>query len=247
MRSLCIRGTKTKPEIFQCKGACLEKTAFSGYPSPPYIIEARIQEKKNRRKTRETKKSSPREFRKSHSRNPSTSSTASATSFMAYVKGSPIFSGPSYTALPPSPAMTEESAAIIPRSVFIPVEEQALCYFLANWVLLPGQGCKGGYMEYIIPLYSSCKPNSHLHYALSAASLAAFGNRPNCRQNSPKSISAKASSLYAKALEHTNMALRNPLLVKEDETLAAVLMLGFFEVCYLSESLIVLITEASRQ
>lgn len=84
-------------------------------------------------------------------------------------------------------------------------------------------------MEYIIPLYSSCRPNSHLYYALSAVSLASSGDRPSCRRNGSKSVSARASLVYAKALERTNRALMDPLLAKEDETLAAVLMLGFFE------------------
>jgi len=99
-----------------------------------------------------------------------------------------------------------------------------------------GPAPASGSYGWIYGIYHSslqtCKPGSHLHYALSAASLAAFGNRPSCRQSAPsQSLSAKASLLYAKALESTNKALRDPLLVKKDETLAAVLMLGFFEVC----------------
>jgi hypothetical protein len=37
---------------------------------------------------------------------------------------------------------------------------------------------------------------------------------------------------YSKALQQVNDALRNPQLALEDQTLATVITLGLFEVCY---------------
>lgn len=67
-----------------------------------------------------------------------------------------------------------------------PVDQQAACYFLSNFVLLPEQGVLRGYLEFLIPILNNENPNSAVHAAFSAAALAAFGTRPNSKAILPK-------------------------------------------------------------
>lgn len=62
-----------------------------------------------------------------------------------------------------------------------PVDQQAACYFLSNFVLLPEQGVLRGHLEFLLPMLNKEKPNSAVHAAFSAAALAAFGTRPNSK------------------------------------------------------------------
>lgn len=214
---------------FQCDGICFERPPFSVHENL-YSAGARSQHKARRQHHVGRVKASSSPCRRVHSRNTSNTSNISKTSTPKLRKRSPSLASPTPSATP------EQFAVSVSKTITIPVEEQALCFFLANWVLIPQQGQTGGYMEYLVPLYSQCKPNSHLYYALSAASLAAFGNRPSCKRSSSQSVSAKASLMYAKALEYTSRALKDPSSNKDDETLAAVLMLGTFEVCYMQRN-----------
>jgi hypothetical protein len=110
----------------------------------------------------------------------------------------------------------------------IPVEQQALNYFLANWVLVPKPGqstVTRGFLDYILPLMKHEPSNSHLTTSFQAVSLASLGNRPNS-----KPVLVQAWRTYTKALSYVNKALANPAIQKSDSTLAAVMLLGLFEV-----------------
>ncbi|KAI0880969.1 uncharacterized protein GGS22DRAFT_78381 [Annulohypoxylon maeteangense] len=115
--------------------------------------------------------------------------------------------------------------AIIP-SLNIPVEHQASCHFVSNFILVPpeGEGNTRGFMDFIIPLLKS-DPHGQLQHAFNACSMAFLNNRGG----SESRLSDRALHEYTKALNGTNAALRNPEMQLADSTLAAVLLLGLFE------------------
>lgn len=114
------------------------------------------------------------------------------------------------------------------NALAIPVEQQAPCFFLQNYTLPPSDGGRG-YFDFLAPLMRSEGPDSQLSVAFSAVSMASLANRPNTKGRDA-GLMSKAVGLYAKALKATNLALQNPVQQKTDQTLAAILMLGFFEV-----------------
>jgi len=107
-----------------------------------------------------------------------------------------------------------------------PIHQQASCYFLANFVLIPEEGTMRGYFDYIIPLLKKDKPSPPLLHAFSAVALAAFGTRPNS-----KALLPKADLWYLEALKEITVALKDPNVASSDSTLAAVMLLASFEVC----------------
>lgn len=122
----------------------------------------------------------------------------------------------------------ESLSPIEPRipTLNVTVEQQAICHFVSNYVLLPRQGSARGFMEFLIPLLKTEQGNQHLHEAFNACSLASLGNRGNAYGTD---IGDKALVQYTRALKSIQMALRDPEMAKSDSTLAAILMLGLFE------------------
>lgn len=125
-----------------------------------------------------------------------------------------------------SPTTDGSSGAISPL-LSIPTEQLASCHFFSNFILVPRQGGTRGFMDYLLPLMKSESSNSHLQHAFNACSLAHLGNR--VKSNS-EDIPNKALSEYTQALSATHHALQDPELSKTDGTLAAVLLLGLYEV-----------------
>lgn len=157
-----------------------------------------------------------------HSRHSSVSSTSSSSS-------DSIGWMSQYSPTEPSNWLARATSQSRPSSMYqplsIPVEQQAICFFFSNYVLLPRGNNVYGYMTYLMPLLKEQDLGSTFSLSLSAVALASFGNRPNS-----KPLLSKASQQYAKALKSVNAALRDPKLVKLDHTLASVLLLGLFEV-----------------
>jgi hypothetical protein len=119
------------------------------------------------------------------------------------------------------------SPRYVPPPIDIPVERQAIHYFLANFVLVPQSLTSRGYLSYLIPLLKDEPPDTQLSTSFVAVALASFGNRPNSKR-----LLLTASQYYSKALRHVNIALANPVEQKSDRTLASILLLGLFEVGY---------------
>ncbi|KAI1411546.1 hypothetical protein F5Y13DRAFT_55669 [Hypoxylon sp. FL1857] len=113
--------------------------------------------------------------------------------------------------------------AIIP-SLNVPIEHQASCHFVSNFILIPREGNTRGFMDFIIPLLKQ-EPRGHLQHAFNACSIAFLNNRGGTGGR----FADKALREYTKALNGTNNALRNPDTQLADSTLAAVLLLGLFE------------------
>ena len=106
-----------------------------------------------------------------------------------------------------------------------PIDQQAACFFLSNFVLIPEEGTMRGYLDFLIPLLKKPKPDPSFILAFTAVGFAALGGRPNS-----KSLLPKADFFYVKALKQINVALQNPKKSTDDATLAAVLLLSVFEV-----------------
>ena len=119
--------------------------------------------------------------------------------------------------------------AIIP-AIHIPADTQASCHFMSNFVLIPRQGSTRGFMDYLIPLMKVEPPNSHLQFAFNACALASLGNRVSANGINFRD---RAYVEYTRALSATNTALRDPEASKTDAVLAAVLLLGMFEVDFI--------------
>ncbi|TVY94509.1 hypothetical protein LAWI1_G000108 [Lachnellula willkommii] len=114
------------------------------------------------------------------------------------------------------------------EALSVPIEQQAPCFFVTNFIL-PSSDTRGtgtGHFDYLAPLMKTAGLDSPLSIAFQAVAMAALANRPNSRG---RGLLPKAMGQYAKALKATNLALQNPAQQKSDQTLAAILMLGFFE------------------
>jgi len=117
--------------------------------------------------------------------------------------------------------------SLLPREVLsVPIDQQAPCFFISSYVLTENHASKG-YFDFLIPMMKAEKPDSHLAIAFSAVAMAALANRPNSRGTG---LMQRAIGQYSKALKAINIALQDPVLQKSDQTLAAILMLGFYEV-----------------
>ncbi|KAJ5748232.1 uncharacterized protein N7511_009928 [Penicillium nucicola] len=81
----------------------------------------------------------------------------------------------------------------------------------------------GGHMSYLLPLMKE-NQSSAVNAALTAVGLAALSNI----RLSPRMM-LKARQEYTTALSQTNYALKDPLLSRRDDILAAVVLLGMFE------------------
>jgi hypothetical protein len=90
-------------------------------------------------------------------------------------------------------------------------------------------------MSYLVPLIEDPQ-NFAVNSALNAVGLAALSNI----RMSPQMM-LKARREYTAALSHTNQALRDPIKSKQDDILAAVVLLGMFEVSLSYEHLLYLI------
>jgi hypothetical protein len=110
------------------------------------------------------------------------------------------------------------------RSLTTPILQQAACYFLTNFVLIPEAGAGKSYLNFVVPLLNARDSSASLPSAFSAVALAAFGARPNSRAVEPKS-----HSYYLKALREIKTTVADPLQATNDSVIASVLLLARFE------------------
>ncbi|KAI9825307.1 MAG: hypothetical protein M1819_000553 [Sarea resinae] len=112
-----------------------------------------------------------------------------------------------------------------------PVEEQAICYFLDNFVISSRRIPFQLYLEHLIPMHNKAKPDSPVHAAIASVSMAALSKR---QHNQP--LMYRAHSKYAKALSMVNAALADPEEAKSDETLFSVLLMSMVEMISASQT-----------
>ncbi|KAG5927818.1 hypothetical protein E4U42_001734 [Claviceps africana] len=124
-----------------------------------------------------------------------------------------------------SPTTPTSQLSVTGNNLQIPLEEQAACHFIANYVLVPRHGSLIGFMEFVVPLLKAEKVPLHYRCAFEACALASLNNGVGNRNHFEKQALGK----YTKALSTTFAALKDPEVAKQDATLAAVLLLGLFE------------------
>jgi hypothetical protein len=84
---------------------------------------------------------------------------------------------------------------------------------------------QGGFHEYLPVLYARDSERKTLSTIMQAVGLASLANTAK----NPTAMKA-ADALYLQGVQKVREALADPREVKEDQTLAAVMMLGIFEV-----------------
>lgn len=111
-----------------------------------------------------------------------------------------------------------------------PVEQQATCFLLADYVLISDSpGGRRGYYKFAYKMLTRPdRPARCLLSAFKAVSFVALASRPGASH-----LNIEAESHYSKALREVNRAIQDPKQVKHDDTLAAVLLLAFYEVSQL--------------
>jgi hypothetical protein len=114
------------------------------------------------------------------------------------------------------------------RSIYLPIQDQAACLFVSNFILVPRQDGSRGFLDFVIPLTKEAGPRSPLAYAFGACAYAALGNRPNVNVSK---ITLQAVAQYHQALQALQAALQDDVSSKSDATLCAVLLLALYEVC----------------
>ncbi len=127
----------------------------------------------------------------------------------------------------PAVAREAERGQVILPALSTPPEGVASCHFLANFVLVPRENTGRGWMDYTLALLKGESASASFTHAFNACAFAALGNRVT---SNSVNLADCALSEYTKALAATHVALKDPQLSKADGTLAAVLLLGFFEV-----------------
>ncbi|KAJ0115845.1 hypothetical protein J7T55_004014 [Diaporthe amygdali] len=110
-------------------------------------------------------------------------------------------------------------------SLVTPVEQQATCFLLSDYVLVSEMpGGRRGYYKFAYKILTKGDPSRCLLSAFKAVSFVALASRPNSRH-----LMIEAESYYSKALREVNKAIQDPAQVKSDGTLGAVLLLAFYE------------------
>lgn len=148
------------------------------------------------------------------------------------VSSSSTVSSPSdldgHTVHTPGSDSDSSTSLVLPGTLTMPVEQQAPCFFMSNFVILPHNQHSKGYFDFILPLMKTEPTDSPLSLSFRAVAMASLANRPNTRDSR---MMNQAVDGYTKALKGVNLSLQNPTLQKSDSTLASVILLSFFEVC----------------
>lgn len=115
----------------------------------------------------------------------------------------------------------------IPRMFNDFPEQQAICAFFLDFVLLPrDHDSVQGPLEHLLPLYKNTPSDSPLSLATSSVALVIAGTSSPNKQRDQQ----LGRSIFGRALRKTSAAIRHPVESRKDETLMAVLLLGLFEV-----------------
>ncbi|KAK1968007.1 hypothetical protein LY78DRAFT_467764 [Colletotrichum sublineola] len=128
----------------------------------------------------------------------------------------------------------------IPRSIFDSLDEQASCYFLSEFIIVPQTPTARGYYRFLPRFLSGQKVSKCLYQTYKAVSLAALANR---RTVNASAAMFHAQGHYVRAVRAVNKAIMDPQEVLDDQTLGAVLMLAFYELLTASRGSIAAYTD----
>lgn len=114
----------------------------------------------------------------------------------------------------------------IPRALIESPEQSAINEFFTNFILIPRHpDGQRGFLECLYPLYNSTRPGSLLSLATSSVALLIAGGSPSKRK-----CYKLGQSVFGKALRLTSVAIQDPIESVKDETLLAIMILGFYDV-----------------
>lgn len=114
----------------------------------------------------------------------------------------------------------------VPSGLQTPLDEQATCFFLSNFVLEISDGQSPGLFSFVLSvLQSPGIKNTPFPMAFAAVSLAALAGRPNSRH-----LIHKSRIYYSTALVQLKEVLKSKRLAKNDTSLATALLMSFYEV-----------------
>ncbi|KAK1595880.1 uncharacterized protein LY79DRAFT_95327 [Colletotrichum navitas] len=128
----------------------------------------------------------------------------------------------------------------IPKSMFDSLDEQASCYFLSEFIIVPQTPTARGYYRFLPRFLSGQKVSKCLYQTYKAVSLAALANR---RTVNASAALFHAQGHYVRAVRAVNKAIMDPQEVLDDQTLGAVLMLAFYEILTASRGSIAAYTD----
>lgn len=142
---------------------------------------------------------------------------------------------------PPASARSTSSWESLPddllSSLATPVEQQATCYLLSDYILVSEcSGIKRGHYKFVYKILTRNNPSKCLSSAFKALSMVALASRPGSHH-----LMNTAEFHYSMALREVNKAIQDPEQVKSDQTLAAVLLLAFYEVSTYLAPLVILV------
>ncbi|MCJ1384639.1 hypothetical protein MMC17_007757 [Xylographa soralifera] len=113
----------------------------------------------------------------------------------------------------------------IPNGVKVTPEELAISSWFDSFILLyRDQESRRGYLEYLLPLYTSARHDSPLSLATSALAMIVFSGPPSHRPMMDMTL-----KVFGEAMALTRKALQSPVDSKDDQTLMAVLLLSMAE------------------
>jgi hypothetical protein len=120
----------------------------------------------------------------------------------------------------------DSSVAPVCAGLQTPLDEQATCFFLSNFVLTLSTGQNPGLFGFVLKILQAPRiKDTPFPMAFTAVSLAALAGRPNSRHLLPKS-----QIYYSTALVQLQDALQDKKRATEDTTLATAILLSFYEV-----------------
>ncbi|KAK1980813.1 hypothetical protein LZ30DRAFT_594027 [Colletotrichum cereale] len=108
----------------------------------------------------------------------------------------------------------------IPRSMFDSLDEQASCYFLSEFIIVPQTPTARGYYRFLPRFLSGQKVSKCLYQTYKAVSLAALASR---RTVNASAALFHAQGHYVRAVRAVNRAIMDPQEVLDDQTLGAML------------------------
>lgn len=117
-------------------------------------------------------------------------------------------------------------AAAVSPSLQTPLDEQATCFFMSNFVLHISSAQNRCLFSFILPIFEWAGiKDTPFPMAFTAVSLAALAGRPNSRH-----LLSKSRIYYSTALLQLKEAIKDKEVAKHDSSLATSILLSFYEV-----------------
>ena len=129
--------------------------------------------------------------------------------------------------MPESPFASNNSSQLIPPSLTISLEDQALAYYFYHHVIPPTGVIEAaqGHDMYFPLIWMRARRDSAFCLAILAMSYSAFG-----KAKWDHALSNASKFMYFRAIPRIQKSLQDPVGSCSDETLLAIMVLSFYEV-----------------